>query len=50
MPETADLRYNWVVAGMAALDHDEMTELVTDTIRGGGGSCRSSWCASVFGR
>jgi hypothetical protein len=30
MPETADLRYNWVVARMAALDHDEMTELVTD--------------------
>ena len=30
LPGTADLRYNWVVARMAALDHDEMTELVTD--------------------
>lgn len=30
MPGTADLRYNWVVVRMAALEHDEMTELVTD--------------------
>ena len=30
MPSTADLRYNWVVARLAALDLDEMTELVTD--------------------
>jgi hypothetical protein len=30
MPRTSDLRYNWVVARLAALDVDEMTELVTD--------------------
>ena len=30
MPGTADLRYNWVEARTAALDNDEMTELVTD--------------------
>lgn len=30
MPSTADLRYNWVVARLDALDVDEMTELVTD--------------------
>jgi hypothetical protein len=30
MPPTADLRYNWVDVRMAALDLDEMTELVTD--------------------
>jgi hypothetical protein len=30
MPDTADLRYNWVVARLAALDYDEMVELVTD--------------------
>jgi hypothetical protein len=30
MPTTSDLRYNWVVARLAALDVDEMTELVTD--------------------
>ena len=30
MPGTADLRYHWVVARMAALDVPEMTELVTD--------------------
>ena len=30
MPGTGDLRYNWVVARTAALDNDEMTELVTD--------------------
>lgn len=30
MPSTGDLRYQWVVARMAALDADEMTELVTD--------------------
>jgi hypothetical protein len=30
MPGTADLRYSWVVVRMAALEHDEMTELVTD--------------------
>jgi hypothetical protein len=30
MPPTSDLRYNWVDVRMAALDLDEMTELVTD--------------------
>ena len=30
MPPTSDLRYNWVEVRMAALDLDEMTELVTD--------------------
>ena len=30
MPGTSDLRYNWVVARLAALDIDEMSELVTD--------------------
>jgi hypothetical protein len=30
MPSLADLRYQWVVAVLAALDEAEMTELVTD--------------------
>jgi hypothetical protein len=30
LPSTSDLRYQWVVAVLAALDEDEMTELVTD--------------------
>jgi hypothetical protein len=30
MPTTSDLRYNWVESRLAALDVDEMTELVTD--------------------
>jgi len=30
MPATSDLRYNWVVAVLDALEVDEMTELVTD--------------------
>jgi len=30
LPAASDLRYNWVVARLAALDVDEMTELVTD--------------------
>jgi hypothetical protein len=30
MPRQGDLRYNWVVARLAALDVQEMTELVTD--------------------
>jgi hypothetical protein len=29
----ADLRYNWVVARLDALDPDEMSELVTDAWR-----------------
>lgn len=30
MPRSSDLRYQWVVARMAALDVDEMRELVVD--------------------
>lgn len=30
MPATSDLRFNWVVVRLAAIDEDEMTELVTD--------------------
>ncbi|MGZ4458941.1 MAG: MmcQ/YjbR family DNA-binding protein [Nocardioidaceae bacterium] len=30
MPRRSDLRYNWVVVRLAALDLDGMTELVTD--------------------
>ena len=30
MPPASDLRYQWVVAVLAALDEAEMTELVTD--------------------
>ncbi len=30
LPSAGDMRYQWVVARMAALDLDEMTELVTD--------------------
>ena len=33
MPATSDLRYNWVVARLAALDRDEMRELVLDAWR-----------------
>ena len=30
MPSTGDLRYNWVVVRLAAIDADEMRELVLD--------------------
>jgi hypothetical protein len=33
MPDRADLRYNWVVARLAAIDDDEMRELVLDAWR-----------------
>jgi hypothetical protein len=33
MPETSDLRFNWVVVRLAALDADEMRELVLDAWR-----------------
>lgn len=33
MPRTSDLRYNWVVAQLDALDDDEMRELVQDAWR-----------------
>src|SRR3954468_19079677 len=30
MPKAGDLRYNWVVVRLAAIDHDEMRELGLD--------------------
>src|SRR5947207_139638 len=33
MPKTSDLRYNWVVVRLAAIDADEMRELVLDAWR-----------------
>lgn len=33
MPPTRDLRYQWVMARMSALDIEEMTELVTEAWR-----------------
>ena len=33
MPETKDLRYNWVVVALDAIDDDEMRELVQDAWR-----------------
>jgi hypothetical protein len=33
MPETSDLRYNWVVTRLGALDDREMRELVVDAWR-----------------
>src|SRR4051812_39108202 len=33
MPKTSDLRYNWVVARLAALDHRELEELVIEAWR-----------------
>jgi hypothetical protein len=29
-PKTADLRYNWLVVRLAAIDHEEMQDLVTE--------------------
>ena len=29
-PKTADLRYNWLVVRLAAIDHDELYDLVTE--------------------
>jgi hypothetical protein len=33
MPERSDLRYNWLVVRLAAIDDEEMTELVQDAWR-----------------
>ena len=33
LPEKSDLRYNWVVVRLAAIDDDEMRELVLDAWR-----------------
>lgn len=30
MPKTSDLRFNWVIVRLAAVDEEEMRELVTD--------------------
>jgi hypothetical protein len=30
MPEAGDMRYNWAVVRLGAIDHDEMRELVLD--------------------
>ena len=33
LPSQSDMRFNWVLARMAALDHDEMRDLVLDAWR-----------------
>jgi hypothetical protein len=33
LPRPSDLRYNWVHVSLAAIDHDEMRELVLDSWR-----------------
>jgi hypothetical protein len=33
MPEMSDQRYNWVVVRLAAIDHEEMREIVLDAWR-----------------
>ena len=33
LPKTPDLRYNWVVVRLAAIEHDKMEELVLDAWR-----------------
>jgi hypothetical protein len=33
MPERADLRYNWLRVRLAAIDHEEMREIVLDAWR-----------------
>jgi hypothetical protein len=33
MPKPVDLRYNWVVVRLAAIDEEEMRELVVDAWR-----------------
>lgn len=33
MPRESDLRYNWVVVELAAIDSDELAEIVTDAWR-----------------
>jgi hypothetical protein len=33
VPRRSDLRFNWAVARLSALDHEEMTELVLDAWR-----------------
>jgi hypothetical protein len=33
LPEPTDLRYNWAIVRLAAIDHQEMTEIVLDAWR-----------------
>jgi hypothetical protein len=33
LPKPADMRYNWAVVRLAAIDHQEMYELVVDAWR-----------------
>jgi hypothetical protein len=33
LPKQSDLRYNWVVVRLAAIDDDEMREIVTEAWR-----------------
>jgi hypothetical protein len=33
LPGTGDMRWNWVVARLSALDHEEMSQIVTDAWR-----------------
>ena len=33
LPDPADLRYNWAVVRLAAIDHEEMTEIVLEAWR-----------------
>ncbi|HEU0242234.1 MAG TPA: MmcQ/YjbR family DNA-binding protein [Micromonosporaceae bacterium] len=33
LPSASDMRFNWVCVRLAAIDHDEMIELVTDAWR-----------------
>jgi hypothetical protein len=33
MPRDSDLRYNWVVVALDAIEHDELAEIVTDAWR-----------------
>ena len=33
LPKPSDMRYHWVVARLAALDHEEMREIVLDSWR-----------------
>jgi hypothetical protein len=33
LPRPSDLRYNWLVVRLDAIDHDEMTEIVLDAWR-----------------
>jgi hypothetical protein len=44
MPLTSDLRYNWVRVRLAAIDEDELRELLTDAWR----MCVSKQVAAAY--